>query len=327
MPDRMTPRERVEAALCGEAADRVPLCFWHHFKPNRSGSRLAELTLEFFRDTFRLDIVKVMPDLPYPWPKERIREAADIRRLPRLSVEDTPMFREQLVCVRTLREELGPDYPIIVTLFSPVTTLLRFVGRPFSRAIGIARSEPEAFEAGLDIVAANLRGLMAALMEAGASGIFYSCMGATTAEFTAEEYERFGRAYDEQALAGARGGWCNVVHIHADPRQKRERLHFQLFDGYPVQVLSWSDRLTGPSLREALSMTDKCLMGGLYERGPITKGGEAEIAAEIADAIDQTGGRRLILANGCSIPDDTPEHWLHTARTLLDTRFAVPEGP
>jgi uroporphyrinogen decarboxylase len=26
----------------------------------------------------------------------------------------------------------------------------------------------------------------------------------------------------------------------------------------------------------------------------------------------------LILANGCSVPDDTPEEWLHAARQMVD---------
>ena len=44
----MTPGERVHAALAGEHVDRVPFCFWHHFKPEMSGQRMAQLTLEFF---------------------------------------------------------------------------------------------------------------------------------------------------------------------------------------------------------------------------------------------------------------------------------------
>jgi uroporphyrinogen decarboxylase len=82
--------------------------------------------------------------------------------------------------------------------------------------------------------------------------------------------------------------------------------------------MSWSDRLTGPSLSEALTLTDKCLMGGLAERGPLTHGGETEIENEIMAAVTQTKSRRLILANGCSVPDDTPEEWLHVARKLVD---------
>ena len=62
----MTSGERVRAALKGEAVDRMPFCFWHHFKPEGSGERMAELTLEFFRTKFDLDIVKIMPDLLYP---------------------------------------------------------------------------------------------------------------------------------------------------------------------------------------------------------------------------------------------------------------------
>src|SRR6266567_1911090 len=69
-PDAMTASERVHTALDGQHVDRVPLCFWHHFKPEGSGKRLAELTLEFFRTKFDLDIVKIMPDLLYPAPEQ-----------------------------------------------------------------------------------------------------------------------------------------------------------------------------------------------------------------------------------------------------------------
>src|SRR5260370_15085928 len=82
--------------------------------------------------------------------------------------------------------------------------------------------------------------------------------------------------------------------------------------------MSWSDRLTGRSLEEALTLTGKFLMGGLWARGPLTKGSEIELENEIISAISQSKGRRLILANGCSVPDDTPEEWLHLARRLID---------
>ncbi|HEU5229976.1 MAG TPA: hypothetical protein VFU49_19305, partial [Ktedonobacteraceae bacterium] len=96
----MTPSERVHAAVKGEPVDRVPFCFWHHFKPEGSGERLAALTLEFFIQKFQLDIVKIMPDLPYPAPQPLV-DAEQVRSLPRLEL-DTPMFREQLVCIKTL---------------------------------------------------------------------------------------------------------------------------------------------------------------------------------------------------------------------------------
>jgi uroporphyrinogen decarboxylase len=158
---------------------------------------------------------------------------------------------------------------------------------------------------------------MEAAIDAGASGIFFSSMGASTTDFTREEYRDIGRTYDLEALAGAKKGWLNVIHVHADPDQEGDEIYFEDFVDYPVQVMSWSDRLTGPSLSEALTMTDKCLMGGLAERGPLTHGGEAELDNEIMAAVTQTKGRRLILANGCSVPDDTPEEWLYAGRKLV----------
>jgi len=311
----MSPTERVQAALIGKHVDRVPFCFWHHFKPEGSGTRMAELTNEFFRTKFDLDIVKIMPDLPYPAPEQTITLANQWSSLPGLGL-DTPMFKQQLICIRTLRAQLGKDFPLILTIFSPLTQIFRFVGK--TQAIAHARENPLAFEQGLTTLATNLRLLANAAIEAGASGIFFSSMGATNIDFTPLEYTRFGRTYDLQVLEGTKAGWLNIIHVHADPAQEDDEIYFENFIDYPVQVMSWSDRLTGPSLSEALTMTDKCLMGGLAERGSLTHGGETEIENEIMAAVTQTKGRRLILANGCSVPDDTPEKWLHVARKLVD---------
>ncbi len=313
----MTPGERVRAALKGEPVDRVPFCFWHHFKPEGSGERIAALTLEFFHARFALDIIKIMPDLLYlyPDPDPPITQAAHWAQLPRLDLE-TPSFREQLICIRALRATLGPDFPLILTLFSPLTMTFLFAGK--ETAMSHLRQQPEPFEQGLKTLAANESVLVRAAIEAGADGIFFSCMGATNIDLTPEEYARFGRPYDLAVLEHAQGGWLNIAHIHADPTQKGDTLYFDRFVDYPVAVMSWSDRLTGPSLREALRLTDKCLMGGLDERGPLTRGGEQEIEQEMRDAVAQTQGRRLILANGCSVPDETPEEWLRAARRLVD---------
>ena len=315
MTTAMTASERVHAALKGEHVDRVPFCFWHHFKPEGSGERLATSTMEFFRQKFDLDIVKIMPDLPYPMPGEQMVEADQVRMLPKLGLE-TPIFEQQLVCIRTLRAQLGPDYPLVVTHFSPLTHLFYMLGK--EKAIEELRKHSAPIEEGLGTIASNLSHLFKASIEAGASGVFFSCMGATNADLTRDEYTQYGRPYDLQALEGAKDGWLNILHVHAEPNQEGDEIYFNHFLDYPVSTLSWSDRLTGPSLSEALTQTDKCLMGGLAERGPLTHGSETELDNEIMAAVTQTKGRRLILANGCSIPDDNSEEWLYAARRLVD---------
>ena len=77
--DEMSRTERVMAAVQGEPVDRLPVCFWHHFKPAGSGRALAEATLRFFDEQFDLDIAKLMPDLEYPFPRRSIKEPEDWR--------------------------------------------------------------------------------------------------------------------------------------------------------------------------------------------------------------------------------------------------------
>ena len=46
--EEMTKYERVYSAVQGEEVDRVPVCFWHHFRPEGSGRKMAEATVDFF---------------------------------------------------------------------------------------------------------------------------------------------------------------------------------------------------------------------------------------------------------------------------------------
>jgi uroporphyrinogen decarboxylase len=66
-------------------------------------------------------------------------------------------------------------------------------------------------------------------------------------------------------------------------------------------------------------------MGGWHEFGPLSNGPVESIREEAEDAIRQTGGRRFILANGCSVPDDTDDQWLHAARQIAD-QLEIPAG-
>jgi uroporphyrinogen decarboxylase len=59
-------------------------------------------------------------------------------------------------------------------------------------------------------------------------------------------------------------------------------------------------------------------MGGWNEFGALHQGPEDQIEAEARDAIAQTGGRKFILANGCSVPDDTDPRWLEAARAIAE---------
>ncbi len=308
----LTKRERVVRTVAGEPVDRPPVCFWHHFAPRGSGMRLAEMTYDFFVRRFDLDIAKLMPDLRYPFPRRSIAQLDDWYLLDRFDRSRSRYVDEWVRAVRRLRVLVGDTVPIVVTVFSPLTEAMHFAARP-ELVLQHAAGHPAVIHGALAILAENLRQLCEAVIAAGSDGVFFALQGCTAQLMSVERYRELGRPYDLWALTGAADGWLNILHVHGE-----RDLYFDEVLDYPVQVLSWSDRRAGPSLADAARRTEKCLMGGWDEFGPLTRGPEDAIRAEAEDAIRQTGGRRLILANGCSVPDDTDERWLAAARRLVD---------
>ena len=309
--EEMTKTERVMAAVNGEEVDRIPVCFWHHFRPEGSGRRLADATFDFFDATFDLDILKIMPDIPYPFPRRSIRKPEEWRLIEPIDVERSHYFHQRAQAIQLLRDMVGFDTPIIMTVFSPLAEAMYFAENR-ETFLEHAANHPTLVHEALGTIAGNLRAHVQDCIDTGADGVYFALQGSTAAVMSKEQYRELGRPYDLFALQGA-DGWLNVLHIHGDTD-----LHFNEVLDYPVQVLSWSDRIAGPSLREARTMTTKCLMGGWNEFGALSSGPVEQIQAEAEDAIRQTGGRKFILANGCSVPDDTEEQWLQAARAIAE---------
>jgi uroporphyrinogen decarboxylase len=310
--DYMTRTERVQAAVNGADVDRLPVCFWHHFQPEGSGRAMAEATLRFFDDEFALDIAKVMPDLPYPFPKKSISSLEDWRLIEPIDPIRSRYFRERAESIGILRDSLGFDTPVIMTVFSPLAEAM-YAARDREQFLAHLREHPVVIHEVLATIAENLAAHMRDVIDAGADGIFFALQGCSRTIMTEQQYREFGRPYDLMALRGASGGWLNILHVHGE----KDLMFDQCLD-YPVQVLNWSDRIAGPSLREARVKTSKCLMGGWNEFGALSNGPEEQIEAEAKDALGQTGGRKFILANGCSVPDETDHRWLEIARAVVE---------
>lgn len=303
-------RERVQAAVRGEDVDRPPFCFWHHFRPFGLARALAEATVDFF-GRYDLDIYKIMPDLPYPFPRQSIKDLKDWHLLAPLSVE-VGNFSRVVATVRGVRQAAGPDIPIVVTVFSPITEVLHFAGLDLLRRH--MQEDPATIHGALDVVSDNLARLSVAVLKAGADGIYVGAQGIGDGIFSESEYAEFGRPYDLRLLNACREGWLNIFHVHGEHDVRVEDVLT-----YPVAVVSWSDRITGIPLQRIWEAAPQlAVMGGLNERGAIVEGPAEALKAEMHDAISQTGGRRLILAPGCSVPDDCPDQWLHTARDAVD---------
>jgi uroporphyrinogen decarboxylase len=311
----MNRRERFFAAVAGREPDRPPVTAWVHFLSDHlSGEDTAELHLKFLRE-YDWDIAKVMNDYRYPLPVglERLDGAEAMRRFRRLSL-DEPAFARQLDAIRRLRRELGPDWPIVDTLFDPYQQVVRNVG--FAEGVNI----PLHREAALDMLGAvcdTLCDYVAAAREAGADGFFLSINSAIREGFPRgvgeAVFRDYQRPFDLRLLAAAEGS-VRILHIHG------VGLDLDRVLDYRCEVISLSDRLPGnPSLGELRGRTDKCLMGGIDETR-IQEKPLPELRAEIDDALAQAGRRRFILAPGCTVPSFTPQR---TLRCLQDHARAL----
>ncbi len=323
---QITKTERVAAALRGEPVDRVPISFWgHNYLKEWSAEGLAEAMLDNYR-TYGWDWMKVNPRASYfveDWGAKLqpsgdphqgpafvgvpVSEPSDWRRLRPLE-PDKGVLGEQLQALRLIRDGLAGEAYFIQTIFSPLSIAKYLVGNKPAVVRQSIAADPEAFQAGLDVITETFRTYVEATLETGASGIFFATTGwASAGTLGEEEYKRFGREYDLRVLEAAGRAQFNVLHNCG------ERIYFDLLADYPVQAISWAATLPGnPSLAEGKERANKAVMGGVNEK-TLPNDSPEKVADEVRAAIESTGGRRVLVAPGCSIPTRTPEANLQAA--------------
>mgnify|MGYP001385350572 CR=1 FL=1 len=320
-----TKRERVLAALRGEPVDRVPIAFWlHNFAAENSAEGLAGETLRLAK-TFDWDYLKPqsraqcfaeMWGLEYTASRERavpftvtrapVSAAAALAKLEPADPR-TGALGEQLAALRLIRAAVGPDTPIIWTVFSPLMVMPFLMTGGREQTLSLMRSAPTALEHALDAVAVTLRAYAGACLDVGADGLFYATNLATRSLMTAAECRRFQRPYDLRVLSAVERAPFNLLHVCG------EGALFDEFLDYPVTAFSWATVPGNPTLAEGQLKTGRAVVGGFPGKPDIAGFTSSALADRARSAIAETGGRRLLLGPDCSINPDTPEPLLHAA--------------
>ena len=324
----MNKIERVDAALKGEPVDRVPISFWgHSYLKEWSAEGLAGAMLENYR-RYDWDYMKVNPRASYHvedwgvtlerttdpnrghritnWP---VREPGDWRRLRPLD-PDRGALGEQLQALRQIRDGLAGEAYFIQTIFSPLSVAKYLVGNQPGPVQTTIQDNPDALRAALDVITETFTHYAQATLEAGASGIFFATTGwASSDALTEEQYRRFGIDYDLR-VAEAFAGKAPFTVLH----NCGEHIYLDLLSDYPVEAISWAATLPGnPTLAEGKERTTKAVMGGVSEKTTLPDGTPEQVDDEVRRAIKETGGRRVLIAPGCSIPPRTPAANLEAA--------------
>ena len=323
---QMTKRERVLAAVAGREVDRVPVSFWvHNFARENSAEDLADETARFARE-YDWDFVKVQSRASYfaeGWGNRYTRSTVptvgptltahacatvtDLGRLKPLSLDD-PVLVEQQQALRLVRAALGPDVPIIWTVFCPLTIAAALVpGGPTAIHSAMSTDAP-ALLAGLEAIASTYANLSRRYLDLGADGIFYASKWVGPRMLTREEHARFARPFDSRILDRTKDAPFNVLHLCG------EEIYFEDFREYPAAAVNWALGDGNPSFAEARRLTDKALLGGVSPKPEFAELTPDEIAGQVRSALAPTGGRHCLIGPGCSVNPGSPSANYRAAR-------------
>lgn len=312
-----TPRQRFDAVLAGEPADRPLVSAWrHHRDSEHPGGTLAQWTIDFVRQ-WDLDWVKLNPRATYYaeiWGNRYRYGDYETRDIPRQSgvavnslddmarVEPRPtsqVLAEQVEFTRDVHEGL-PELPVLQTLFSPLSTLIQmsglsyYPGKPvFGQASGLTLeqllgADPALTHAALQAITDTYVNYLHQLTAAGADGIFYAITATAHPEITTPEtFAEFSERYDRQLL--------DATDLHIVTHTCGEHSGAERFADWPGAI-SWDQFADGnPGLD---SLPGAVEVGGVDHRRFQERD---TIAAQARAAANLARRRPLLITPTCSI--------------------------
>ena len=319
MRDQMSHRERVFAALRGEAVDRPPVSMWRHFfAEETSPDGLVEAMLVFQR-SLDWDFMKVNPRASYhaeDWGLEveyggrgaprtvtpPVRQPDDWLRLEVLE-PDAGVLGEHLRALEAIARGLRGEVPLLMTVFTPLSIAARLA--PSEEVfLEHLHEHPDSVAHALDVITETFIRFSTACVERGASGLFYATTSwATTDRMTEEEYGRLARPYDLKLLDALSDCELNVLHVCRDNNM------LAALRDYPVHAFNWDARVEGnPSLAEGKALLgQRAVIGGLDHGTALVDATPQELACEVRGMGLAMGNKGWMLATGCTFPPETPE--------------------
>lgn len=338
-----TKRDRFNAVMNGEQADRVPVtAYRHHTDFEHSGPRvLANKLLEFQRE-YDWDVMKINPRAVYyyeAWgneydydhyndvvPTRTKKLVKDYRDLEKIAVlpGDQGVFGEQLEMCKMIVQDCDPDVPIFQSAFTPIGILLNLCGmrsvgryRPSPREesplIQLCLEHPEEVKRALKKIAETMADYCAKLTATGIDGVFYACLGmARTDYFTMEEWKEFVEPYDLMVLEALKGTQT-IIHtcgIYGNPER---------FTSWPINMIHWASSATGcPTIWGSKKwLNGKIAMGGVDER-PFGENKAQEIASLARNTLQKMQDQPFLLAPDCSVSIHTRDDELKAFRASVE---------
>lgn len=333
----MTSTERVKAVMEGKPADRIAGTFWRHIPlHDRNLNDFTKKTLSM-RNEYCQDVIKLCPngyfmqedwDCEFEWPHNTesfpkclhrpINDPMQWNDLKRLDIRKGALRREIEAAKRVVDLCKG-ETPVLATVFSPLKVAAELTTDYNHPEVINAQIHyhPEQVLHGLEIITEVTKDYIKAMCEAGVDGVFFATQDASEEIMPLNEFLRFGKYYDLQAMqALGKNTWFNVLHIHCN-----RRIYFDHLVDYPVQAFNWEDIRGDLSLQEARSKTNRVLMGGIDQYKDFCECDRILLKKNLKDRIrcaHSVAGNSYIAAPGCVVPLEIPEARFYAFREALE---------
>jgi uroporphyrinogen decarboxylase len=327
----MNKKERVDAALRGDPVDRVPVSLWgHDFEREWGAQSLTEAMIESYT-RYDWDFLKVNPRASYHvegwgaryrpsgqkyqkpiFESTPIKNTSDWKRLRPLE-PDRASLGEQLRALQLINHSIGFEAYFVQTIFCPLGVARYLVGGN-KAVLHTIREDRAAMHSALRVITETFTTFAIACLEQGATGIFYATNRWASADLlTADQYREFGEQYDLEILEAIKSRSKFTILHHCGTN-----IHFDLLASYPVHALNWAAAREGnPDLRDGQLRSGKAVIGGISEDTTLLKGSPNQVQEEVAQALEQTGGKRFLLGPGCTISPETPAKNIEAIRRVL----------
>ncbi len=313
-------REWVLSAFKGQAVDRVPVGFWHHFtNPDEwlegfSNPTIIEKNLSghaaFLADV-QPDFIKLMSDGYFAYPNQAIKAAKSIQDLSDIQPlgADHPWISEQVELVKQIKAGFTEDIVAIYNIFAPATYfkwLIAEVSGGDEQLANFIHEDKKLVKRVLDTISQDIADLSRrVIQEGGADGIYLSVQSVQDARVTADIYQEVIAPSEIAVLEAVNAiNGINVLHI-CGYEGARNDIH--LFANYPAQVINWAVGPEGISLQEGREIFGgKTVLGG-FENGTdglLYTGSKEAIQAQTRRLIEEAGGQGLVIGADCTVPSD-----------------------
>lgn len=325
-----TKKDRLDAVLSGELADRTPVSAWRHFLDTEHGdvADYANSMIDFQKQ-YGWDYVKLQPRATYyeeawggvfdydnyggkyyaPATKAPITCKEDLEKIVELAGDYGP-FGEQLAAMDLIHAGMPDDAPVFQTIFCPTSVFQKICNvesigryRAASRSdlmVTLIKECPDLVHKALKNITRSLANYGQELVKHGTYGVFYAATGLSRDGYlTPKEWLEFVKPYDLE-LCEALKPMKIMVHacgIFCNP-------HW--FADYPIDILHWAQSATGnPPLATAPNWLGSITpMGGVNEM-LFGKNDPDTIYAAARQSLTDMKGIPYMLGPDCSISIET----------------------